>query len=87
MTRPQTSGFSRWVFFVICSLFLVTAGGILAAPQGAGYKVIRRMPVGGDGGWDYLKVDPDAHRLYVSRGDHLMIVRMKLSASSHRRHS
>ena len=32
------------------------------------------MPVAGDGGWDYLRVDPDAHRLYVSRGTHMMVV-------------
>ena len=32
------------------------------------------MPVGGDGGWDYLRVDPDSHRLYLSRGTHTMIV-------------
>jgi len=32
------------------------------------------MPVGGDGNWDYLKIDPDAHRLYVSRGTHMMVV-------------
>ena len=43
-------------------------------PPDSGYKVVRRMPVGGDGGWDYLRVDPDAHRIYVSRGTHLMVV-------------
>ena len=32
------------------------------------------MPVGGDGSWDYLRVDPDAHRLYISRGSHMMVV-------------
>ena len=42
-----------------------------AAPQGSGYNIIRRMPIGGDGGWDYLKVDPDAHRLYIARGTHI----------------
>jgi hypothetical protein len=55
-------------------LAFVAAAGIHAAPQGTGYKVVRRMPVGGDGAWDYLKVDPDAHRIYVSRGSHMMVV-------------
>ena len=32
------------------------------------------MPVGGDGSWDYLRVDPDAHRIYISRGTHMMVV-------------
>jgi len=53
---------------------VVAALGVYAAPQGSGYKVARRMPVGGDGRWDYLRVDPDAHRIYVTRGSHLMVV-------------
>ena len=32
------------------------------------------MPVGGDGSWDYLRVDPDAHRIYISRSTHMMVV-------------
>ena len=46
----------------------------LRRPQGSGYQGVRRMPVGGDGGWDYLTVDPDAHRIYISRGTHMMVV-------------
>src|ERR1700691_1613481 len=63
---------SGWAALAACSL--VAAVGVLAAPQGGGYKVLRRMPIGGDGAWDYLRVDPDAHRIYVSRGSHMMIV-------------
>lgn len=57
--------------------FAVSAGFVLAAPpaaRAADYKVVRRMPVGGEGNWDYLKVDPDAHRIYLSRGTHTMVV-------------
>ncbi len=50
-------------------LFLVAASG-----YAADYHIIRRIPVGGEGGWDYLRVDPDAHRIYISRGSHTMIV-------------
>jgi YVTN family beta-propeller protein len=59
-----------WACVLASSLVLIFAG--TASAQN--YKVIRRIPVGGEGGWDYIKVDPDAHRLYVARGDHLMIV-------------
>jgi len=41
--------------------------------QGTQLKV-RKLPVGGDGGWDYLSVDPDARRLYVSRGDRVVVL-------------
>jgi hypothetical protein len=44
------------------------------APAGSGYHVIKTVAVGGDGGWDYVYVDSDARRVYVSRGTHTMVV-------------
>jgi DNA-binding beta-propeller fold protein YncE len=40
----------------------------------AGYHVIQRVTLGGEGRWDYLTVDPDSHRLYISRSTHVMVV-------------
>jgi len=60
-----------WACVLASSLVLIFAGTASAQNN---YKVVKRMPVGGEGGWDYLKVDADAHRLYVARGDHMMIV-------------
>jgi len=62
-----------WASLLACSLLLLSVAGAYAAPD-SGYKVIRRLPVGGEGGWDYLRVDPDAHRIYLSRGTHMMVV-------------
>lgn len=42
------------------------------AAQG-GYHVVKRVQVGGEGGWDYLTPDPDAHRVFLSRGSHVMV--------------
>ena len=56
-------------------LFFVAAIGVYAAPQASGYHVIRRMPVGGEGNWDYLRVDPDAHRIYISRSTPVITTR------------
>ncbi len=39
-----------------------------------GYRVIKRLPVGGEGGWDYLTVDAAARRLYISRSTHVMVI-------------
>ena len=44
------------------------------APAGSGYHVIKTITVGGEGGWDYVYVDSDARRVYVSRGTHTMVV-------------
>lgn len=35
---------------------------------------VHKITVGGDGGWDYLTVDADAMRLYVSRGNRIVVV-------------
>ena len=44
----------------------------LAAPLAAQpYKILDSWKIGGDGGWDYLLADPPAHRLYLTRGNHV----------------
>jgi DNA-binding beta-propeller fold protein YncE len=40
----------------------------------SGYHVIKSVPVPGDTGWDYLLVDSDARRVYVSRGTHVVVL-------------
>jgi len=38
------------------------------------YHFIKEIPVGGDGGWDYLSVDSAGQRLYVSHGTKVVVV-------------
>lgn len=38
------------------------------------YRVTRRVAVGGDGGWDYVVADTARHRLFVTRGSHVMVL-------------
>lgn len=40
----------------------------------AAYHVVRRIPIGGTGGWDYLAVDSGSHRLYVSHADRVEVI-------------
>ena len=44
------------------------------APGASGYKVVKTVPIGGEGGWDYVYVDSDARRVYISRGTHTMVM-------------
>jgi outer membrane protein assembly factor BamB len=53
---------------------LLTRSGVYAAPPGSGYHLLKKMPVGGEGGWDYLTVDSEARRIYLARGTHVMVV-------------
>lgn len=63
------------------SLLPLAAFTLLAAvPAGAApaaapnYHLVQKVVLGGEGGWDYLTVDPDARRLYISRSSHVMVV-------------
>jgi DNA-binding beta-propeller fold protein YncE len=38
------------------------------------YHFIKEIPVGGDGGWDYLSVDSAGQRLYVSHGTKVVVI-------------
>ena len=45
-----------------------------SAADAAGYRVVRTLPVGGEGGWDYLTVDSEHKLLFVPRSTHTMVV-------------
>jgi DNA-binding beta-propeller fold protein YncE len=76
MHQMKKQKFQKWFRWAcpLAGLLFIAAIGVYAAPQASGYHVIRRMPVGGDGNWDYLLVDPDTHRIYISRQTHMMVV-------------
>src|SRR5882757_1438930 len=38
------------------------------------YHLLNEIPVGGDGGWDYLSVDSASHRLYVSHATKVVVI-------------
>ena len=56
--------------FSVCPLPLSAA----PSPGASGYKVIKTVPVGGEGGWDYVYVDSGGRRVYISRGTHTVVM-------------
>jgi DNA-binding beta-propeller fold protein YncE len=40
----------------------------------SGYHLVKKVKLGGSGGWDYLEVDPATHRLFISRATHVIVV-------------
>ena len=44
------------------------------APGSSGYHVIKTVPVPGEEGWDYVAVDSDARRVYISHGTHVVVM-------------
>ena len=56
-----------------CTLFVATLATLAAQAQGP-YKVLDHWKLPDAGGWDYLLVDSPAHRVYITRGDHVDVV-------------
>jgi YVTN family beta-propeller protein len=56
---------------ILCACVLVT---IAAASAAAGYHLLRTIPVGGTGGWDYLTVDEPGQRLFVSHETQVEVI-------------
>src|ERR1700674_512488 len=62
----------------ICFLAL-TIGVACALPQHGNaqdgpYRFVKEIPIAGDSDFDYLSVDPVAHRLFVSHGTRIVVV-------------
>jgi DNA-binding beta-propeller fold protein YncE len=56
----------------IVGVFLFSLN-VVAAPKDE-FHVIKKITLGGEGGWDYLTVDSAAHRLYISRSTRVMVL-------------
>jgi DNA-binding beta-propeller fold protein YncE len=56
----------------IAAALLVLTAPVAARAQA--YHVVKQTLLGGEGGWDYVTVDADAHRIYIPRGTHVMVL-------------
>lgn len=44
------------------------------------YRFAREIPVGGEGGWDYLSIEPASHRLFVSHATKIVVIDTRTDA-------
>lgn len=58
---------------IIFSAVTFSRAGI-PAPGPSGYHVIKTVSIPGDEGWDYLLVDSDARRVYISHASHTVVM-------------
>jgi DNA-binding beta-propeller fold protein YncE len=49
-------------------------GGLTVALAQTDWGVTKSFPIGGQGGWDYVTLDPQMHRLYVPRSTHTLVI-------------
>ena len=62
------------ILALIVALFSIA---VVPATAQKSFKLADRVKLGGEGGWDYLTYDPDANRLFITRGNHVMVVDAK----------
>jgi DNA-binding beta-propeller fold protein YncE len=71
-SRPSVIG-----LLALLAVLPVVAGSILRAagsqPGPSGYHLVKNIPVAGEDGWDYLTVDADARRLYLSHATKVLV--------------
>lgn len=67
--------------FVVCTSLLFAlappraeARQAPAQAPAAPYHLLRSFDVGGEGGWDYLTLEAEGRRLFVSRSTHVMVI-------------
>src|SRR5579885_2518726 len=57
------------------AVMLGMGGGLRAEEPGmGGYKVLQKVPLPGDGGWDFLTLDNENRRLYVTHADSVQVL-------------
>ncbi len=74
MSKLRSCAGPRWSCVLIISVLILTPGVFHAVAQDSSYRVILSIPVGGEGGWDYVTVDPEARRIYIPRSNHVMVL-------------
>lgn len=70
------SNWTRRIRLVLAGacLILTALRSATMAQAPSRYHLVRKVILGGEGGWDYLTLDPSSRRLFISRGTHVMVV-------------
>ncbi len=53
---------------------MVFSSMLLPLSAQTSWGISKTLNIGGEGGWDYLNVDSDTHRLFVTRGTHTQVI-------------
>jgi hypothetical protein len=62
------------VLLALAALPLAASLSRVSAAGSSGYHLVKTISVPGDDGWDYLAVDTDGRRVYISHGTHVVVM-------------
>lgn len=78
ISKRNGSAFLATISLVTAIFFVAKLWGAdpraSAAPGSSGYHLVKTIPVGGEGFWDYIATDPIGRRIYVSHGTHVVVL-------------
>ena len=63
-------------FMVVCSILTILSLALLSHTSAADgpYRFLKEIPIGGEGGWDYLSIDQNARRLFVTHATKVVVI-------------
>src|ERR1700688_3575722 len=70
-SRHSMIALKMFLIIACCAMFM---GLVAARPESSGYHLVRKVTLGGPGGWDYFTVDFATHRIFIPRGTHTMVL-------------
>jgi YVTN family beta-propeller protein len=75
----RLTGVGRMPFMksLLAILLLIATWNPLQAGSSGDWSIVKRIHLGGLGGWDYVTSDPAAGRLYVSHAAHVLVLDLK----------
>ena len=62
------------ILLMVILVFAFVSSSAAQTPGSSGYHLVKSLKLGGAGGWDYLTVDQATHRIFISRGTHVIVV-------------
>lgn len=64
---------SAFLGFLFLSLGFALTGSRIAAQQAGPYHLVKKVVLGGEGGWDYFDADSTTDRVFIPRNSHMMV--------------
>jgi DNA-binding beta-propeller fold protein YncE len=70
----QFTGIWMRIFREVSAIVMLSTTACLRALASPGWTVTDRIPVSGDGNWDYVTLQAEQHRLYVAHQDRMVVI-------------
>ena len=64
----------RLLALMIVAVLTISAYGWAQNSSAPQYHLVKKIVLGGEGGWDYFTVDPATHHIFIGRGEYVQVL-------------